>query len=84
MRKSTKRLNQLQLQPSEWEEEWHDMPEFKQNNKVAIHHLTVNFETLEDMQKFGELVGTTITQRTRGLYFPVKKLKVKRSYTDES
>ena len=77
-------MNQLQLQPLEWEEEWHGMPEFKQNNKVAIHRISVSFETLEDMQKFGELIGTTITQRTRGLYFPVSKLKVKRSYIDES
>jgi hypothetical protein len=54
----------------EWELEWHDMPEFKQENKDCYHTLTVRFETAEDLKKFEALVEQKIDVKTKSIWYP--------------
>ncbi len=63
------------------EEEWQDMPEFEQGSTASIKGVMIHFETKEDMDAFSKLIGRTITMKTKGVFFPVKK-KVKKLYSD--
>ena len=38
-----------------WKDEWQDMPEFIQKNKLPIQKIQVNFRRLEDVQNFARL-----------------------------
>lgn len=46
------------------------MPEFKQDNLLAVHKVIVNFQNKEDMHKFAKLVGQLITAKTRSIWYP--------------
>jgi hypothetical protein len=67
-----------------WEQEWLDMPEYIQEDKGSIKGVMVHFETLEDMEEFSKLIGKEITMKTKGIFFPVKKVETKKVYIDES
>tara|TARA_R100000963_G_C4642859_1_gene106533 strand:+ start:394 stop:648 length:255 start_codon:yes stop_codon:yes gene_type:complete len=67
----------------DWRKEWIGMPEYRQENKEAIQSIVVHFETYEDMKQFGDLIGKNITQKTKGVFYPVVK-PVKKIYVDES
>lgn len=51
-------------------EEWVGMPEFNQEDKRAFRTLQVHFATDKDVQDFAQLVGQTITEKTRFLWYP--------------
>jgi hypothetical protein len=51
-------------------EEWTGMPEFDQQDKTAFRTLHVHFATNKDVQDFAVLLGQTITEKTRFLWFP--------------
>ena len=46
------------------------MPEFVQEDQTAKQTIHVHFKTLEDAQKFGELLGQPVTEKTRALWYP--------------
>nr|AKH47500.1 hypothetical protein [uncultured marine virus] len=71
---------------NEIEKEWHDMPEFKHDDKRAYHSIIVNFECKDDFDKFRELISKSITKKTKSIYYPQSKLdkSSKYIYTDES
>lgn len=52
------------------EEEWKGMPEFAQADKTAYRSIHVHFANEEAVQKFAELVGHKITEKTRYLWYP--------------
>ena len=54
-----------------WQDEWVGMPEFIQDDKEPIHTVVVAFESEGAMDAFGELVGRTITKRTKGFCYPL-------------
>ncbi len=54
----------------DWEDHWKGMPDFVQEDMEPVKQITVSFETPEDMQKFSELVGQTITMNTRSIWYP--------------
>ena len=64
------------------EKEWEDMPEYIQDNMEGVKSITVRFESIEDMNKFSELIGINITMQTKGVYWPKKESK-KLIYIDE-
>lgn len=64
------------------DEEWEDMPEYIQDNMEGVKSITVRFESIEDMNKFSELIGINITMQTKGVYWPKKESK-KLIYIDE-
>ena len=47
------------------DEEWEDMPEYIQDNMEGVKSITVRFESIEDMNKFSELIGINITMQTK-------------------
>lgn len=57
-----------------WEEYWQDMPEFDQRDLTAEKSLIVNFKSLDDMNRFSELVGQPITTRTRSIWYPAAEI----------
>jgi hypothetical protein len=67
----------------DWKKEWKGMPEFVQENLQEIHSITVHFVTIEDMNKFSELVGKNITFTTKSMLYPVTKTE-KKVWVDES
>jgi len=67
----------------DWQKEWKGMPEFVQENLQEIHSITVHFVTIEDMNKFSELVGKNITFTTKSMLYPVTKTE-KKVWVDES
>jgi hypothetical protein len=67
----------------DWQKEWQGMPEFVQENLQEIHSITVHFVTIEDMNKFSELVGKNITFTTKSMLYPVTKTE-KKVWVDES
>jgi hypothetical protein len=52
------------------ETEWVDMPEFNQVDKTAHRSIQINFANDADAEKFAALVGQTITEKTRSIWFP--------------
>lgn len=51
-------------------DEWTDMPEFNQVDKTAHRTIPVHFANDADVAKFAALVGQTITEKTRSIWFP--------------
>jgi len=69
-----------------WKEEWQGMPEYQQENLLPEFSLRVNFACIEDLRKFGELIGQSITSKTQSVWFPAQaraNLQGKR-YVDEA
>lgn len=50
--------------------EWNGMPEFNQEDKTSYRHIVVHFQNDEDVRKFGELIGQSMTNKTRSIWFP--------------
>jgi hypothetical protein len=50
--------------------EWKGMPEFKQEDLSAFQSIHVHFKNQGDIQKFAELVGQKIGEKTRSIWFP--------------
>jgi hypothetical protein len=46
------------------------MPEFEQDDLRPVKRLTVSFLTVDDVERFAQLVGQKITMQTDGIYFP--------------
>ncbi len=55
----------------DWENEWKDMPEFVQEDKMATKQLIVNFRKETDLKDFSKLIGQTITPSTKSISFPL-------------
>lgn len=51
-------------------EEWKGMPEFVHEDKTAFRSLAVHFKDQEAVDRFAELVGQKITEKTRFLWYP--------------
>lgn len=65
--------------------EWTGMPEFDQQDKTAHRHIVMNFRSDEDAAKFGELLGQSVTDKTRSLWYPaaeIERLMTKRYKAD--
>jgi hypothetical protein len=50
--------------------EWDGMPEFNQEDKTAQRQIIVSFASNEDVRRFAELLGQSITDKTRSLWYP--------------
>lgn len=66
--------------------EWHGMPEFQQEDKTAWKSLTVNFSSMDDLQGFSKLIGQSLTEKTRSIWYPQAEIEryADKRYTDES
>jgi len=59
---------------NEWEREWHDMPEFIQEDKEPIKQLIVSFNNFEDYKRFAKLINQPLTRKTQSIWFPPAKI----------
>ena len=53
-----------------WKKEWQDMPEFIQDDLTPVKSILVHFETLDDMEKFSQVIGQKVFSTTRSIWFP--------------
>ncbi len=69
-----------------WKQEWIDMPEFHMEDLSSYRKLFVHFRNEEDVQKFAELIGQTITPKQKSLWFPEMPPRryADKRYVDES
>lgn len=69
-----------------WRDEWVGMPEFEQRNLLPIASVRVNFASYEDMKKFAEMIGQTITTKTDSVWYPPqeKAIMFDKRYIDEA
>lgn len=49
---------------------WAGMPEYDHEDKTAFRSLRVNFARREDVESFARLIGQTITDKTRSIWYP--------------
>ena len=59
---------------------WEGMPEFENEDKTAYKSLTLHFKDQDAVDAFAELVGQTITDKTRYLWYP--KIEIE-TYADK-
>jgi len=67
-------------------DEWQGMPEFEQEDQTAFQSIHVHFKNQEDVDTFAELIGQSLTEKTRSLWYPeAEKTDMKSElYSDES
>lgn len=53
-------------------EEWTGMPEFVQVKQEEYAKVIFRFESEEDLQEFAQLIGQTLTKKTKSAWFPAK------------
>lgn len=51
-------------------DEWKGMPEFKNEDIGAYRHIIVNFTCEENIQAFAKLIGQSLTDKARSIWFP--------------
>ena len=54
----------------EWMKHWHGMPDFIQEHCDSYKQVYVKIRTDDDLKKFAELTGNTITDKTKFMHFP--------------
>ena len=54
----------------EWEEHWVAMPEFEQEDNAPYKKITVSFRNEEDYQEFAEMIGQSLTVKTKSIWHP--------------
>lgn len=62
------------------DEEWTGMPEYDSNNQGPYRQIMISFNNEEAVGMFAELLGQTVTNKTKSLWFPMAE---QGSFTDE-
>jgi len=64
--------------------EWAGMPECESEDQTAQNSIIVNFANHNDMSAFATIVGQTITDSTRSIWYPKAKIEsiVEKAYED--
>lgn len=55
------------------EEEWEGMPEFEQEDEMPYRTIYVHFENDDAAEEFAALIGQSITDKTKYLWYPEQK-----------
>jgi len=53
--------------------EWQDMPEFNQQDLSPTKQILISFATMGDYQQFQELIGQTLSEKTRSIWYPKRE-----------
>lgn len=53
-----------------WESEWKDMPEFKQEDLTSHRKVVIHFRNDEDVKEFEKLIGQKLTPKQKSTWFP--------------
>jgi hypothetical protein len=57
------------------EEHWEGLPEFVPGEKISKIYLIVHFETEQDRDKFGNILGLILTEKTKSVWYPEQDKK---------
>lgn len=70
----------------DWQEEWTSMPEFVQKKQRAHATIIVRLRTAEDLKRFSELMGQSLTSKTKSIWYPFSSHwgAIKKRWIDES
>jgi len=68
------------------EEAWQGMPEFTQADKTSYQSIHVHFKSAEEVKEFGELIGQSLTDKTRSIWYTEreKMVDMRESYVEGS
>jgi len=50
-------------------EEWEGMPEFENEDKTSYQSIHVHFKNKEEVEEFAKLLGQSLTEKTRSIWF---------------
>jgi hypothetical protein len=67
--------------PPDWKAKWKGMPDFEQQDQSPWQSVLVHFKNLQDRQEFAALVGQTVTDLTKSLWYPRAEI---RTYADKA
>lgn len=73
--------------PLDPNKEWTGMPEFVQGDVEFYKGLVVRFLTKEDFEEFARLIGQSLTEGTKSIWFPKRdwdEMNREKGYIDES
>ena len=59
--------------PSNWRDEWHNMPEFSVGDARPVRSITLNFMSHEDVADFAQQIGRKISRSCDSLWFPEQR-----------
>ena len=78
-------LTGIEPEPS-WEDEWHNMPEYIQEQQEPYQTIKVRFRSEKDVQDFAILMDQPITPQTKSMWHPalIRGLNSNKRYEDES
>jgi hypothetical protein len=79
-------LNLIDVEP-DWKEHWQGMPDFAQKDLTPKQSILVHFKSDEDRHAFSRLLGQTITDATKFVWYPkaeIGRYADKRFKTDET
>ena len=68
-------MNMFPELENEWQKEWHDMPEFNQEDKAPFKQIIISFKNFSDVKAFGELMQQTVTPKTQSMWFPKAEIE---------
>lgn len=68
--------------PNDYQNHWKEMPEFISDKNDEYKKLIVHFKTKEDYQEFAKVIGQTLSERTKSIYYPEKNEILKILYHD--
>ncbi len=54
--------------------EWVGMPEFEHDDLTAYQSIHVHFKSKEDVEDFAKLVGQSLTDKTRSIWYPKQEI----------
>ena len=55
---------------NDWQREWHQMPEYVQEDLMPIKQLVINFATFEDVKAFSAFIGQKVLPTTKSIWYP--------------
>jgi hypothetical protein len=56
--------------PNDPDEQWQGMPECESEDQTAFASVKVNFDSAESRDAFAKLIGQTVTENTRSIWYP--------------
>lgn len=56
-----------------YDEHWQNMPSYNQPDNGAYRQLLINFEDEAAVKRFEELVGQSLTKKTKSIWFPKRE-----------
>lgn len=68
-------IKSFELEPADkytedFDEEWKGMPEFTRDDTRSYRHIAVHFNDEASVQKFAEIIGQQLTNKTRTIWYP--------------